>query len=77
MATLPDWPDFAWWRSSIGEDDISGKGLVEKEAMERTHSEDGADLDDPDWEVDPKVKLEVDIKESDDIKDDVSQQKHT
>ena len=45
--------------------------------MERTHSEDGADLDDPDWEVDPKVELEVDIKESDDIKDDVSQQKHT
>ena len=45
--------------------------------MERTHSEDGADLDDPAWEVDTKVKLEVVIKESDDIKDDVSQQKHT
>ena len=28
---------------------ISGKGLVEKEAMERTHSEDRADLDDPAW----------------------------
>ena len=52
---------------------ISGKGLVEKEAMERTHSEDGADLDDPDWEVNPKVELEMDIKESDDIKDDVIQ----
>ena len=37
---------------------ISGKGLVEKEAMERTHSEE---------EADPKVELEVDIKESDDM----------
>ena len=55
---------------------ISGKGLVEKEAMERTHSEDGADLDDPAWEVDPKVKLEVVIKEPDDTKDDVSPQKY-
>ena len=42
---------------------ISGKGLVEKEAMERTHSEDRADLDDPAWEVDPKVKLEVDNRQ--------------
>ena len=47
MATLPDWADFAWWRSSIGESDISGKGLVEKEAMERKHSEEEADLYDP------------------------------
>ena len=54
---------------------ISGKGLVEKEAVERTHSEEEADLDDPDWEVDPKFELEVDIKDSDDIKNDVSQQK--
>ena len=44
MATLPDWADFAWWRSSIGEGDISGKGLVEKEAMERKHSEEEVDL---------------------------------
>ena len=54
---------------------LSWKGLIEKEAMERTHSEEEADLDDPDWEVDPKFELEVDIKDSDDIKDDVSQQK--
>ena len=47
-----------------------------KEAMERTHSENGADLDDPAWEVNPKVKLDFVTKESDDIKDDVSQQKH-
>ena len=32
--------------------------MVEKEAMERTHSEE---------EADPKVELEVDIKESDDM----------
>ena len=47
-----------------------------KEAMERTHSENGPDLDDPAWEVNPKVKLDFVTKESDDIKDDVSQQKH-
>ena len=45
--------------------------------MERANSENGADLDDPAWEVNPKVKQDVVIKESDDIKDDVSQQKHT
>ena len=44
--------------------------------MERVHSENGADLDDPAWEVNPKVKLDFVTKESDDIKDDVSQQKH-
>jgi hypothetical protein len=44
---------------------ISGKGLVEKEAMEMTHSKEEADLYDPDWEVHLKVELEVDIKESD------------
>ena len=55
---------------------ISGKGLVEKEAMERTHSENGADLDDPAWEVNPKVKLDFVTKDSDNTKDDVSQQKH-
>ena len=43
-----------------------------KEAMERAHSENGADLDDPALEVNPKVK-----QESDNITDDVSQQKHT
>ena len=48
-----------------------------KEAMERTHSENGADLDDPAWEVNPKVKHDVVLKESGNIKDDVSQQKHT
>ena len=47
-----------------------------KEGMERAHFENGADLDDPAWEVNPKVKQDVVIKESDDIKDDVSQQKH-
>ena len=47
MASLPDWADFAWWRSSIGEGDISRKGLVEKEAMERKLSEEEADLYDP------------------------------
>ena len=47
MATLPDWADFAWWRSSIGEGDISGKGLVKKEAMERKHFDEEADLYDP------------------------------
>ena len=30
-----------------GEGDISGKGLVEKEAIERKHSEEEADLYDP------------------------------
>ena len=54
---------------------ISGKGLVEKEAVERTHSQEEADLDDPDWEVDPKFDMEVNIKDSDDIKEDISQQK--
>ena len=44
--------------------------------MERTNSEDGEDLDEPNWEVDPKVELDVDMKESDNTKDDVSQQKH-
>ena len=46
---------------------ISGKGLVEKEALKMTHSEGEADIYDPDWEVDPKIELEVDIKESDDM----------
>ena len=31
--------------------------------MERTHSEDRVDLDDPAWGVDPKVKLEVDNRQ--------------
>ena len=30
-----------------------------KEAMERANSENGADLDDPAWEVNPKVKQNV------------------
>ena len=64
MATIPDWADFTQqWR----EGHISGKGLVEKEAMKRTHSEGEADFYDPDWEVDPNIELEVDIKESDDM----------
>ena len=46
---------------------ISGKGLVEKEALKMTHSEGEADIYDPDWEVDPEIELEVDIKESDDM----------
>ena len=39
-----------------------GKGLVD-----RTQSEGEADIYDLDWKVDPKIELEVDIKESDDI----------
>ena len=35
--------------------------------MKRTHSEGEADIYDPDWEFDPKIELEVDIKELDDM----------
>ena len=44
--------------------------------MGGAHSENGADLDDPAWEVNPKVKLDFVTKDSDNTKDDVSQQKH-
>ena len=48
-----------------------------REAIEREHSENGADLDDPAWKLNSKVKQDVVIKESYDIKNYVSQQKHT
>ena len=55
---------------------MADKGLVQKKAMEKADSDEEADVDDPDWEVDPKVEMEVDIKETEEIEDGVSQHKH-